>query len=565
MRTSARFGVYAPSQRAAPLRLTLGERDLPLLQRREALHIDLADSHLLVLGAPGAGCDDALRTVAGALALGYTPAEAQYALCDASGSELAELINIPHICFRVDHSEPERMRAGLVELRNVLRAREATRSGESPSSDPFGEIFIFLRGWSALRARPELDEPLTELIERGPASRIHIITTAARPTEIPAHLRDFFTTRLELRLADSYDSHAPHRRAATVPVGCPGRGITPAGEHFLLATTQPHSTRFGPTSPPAYSTALPAHSPGPHPDSPGLGRGDLLADIRAAWSGPPAPQLWELPTHLTYQDLLAGGGLNKPALTSLQLGMSARHRRPATLDLAATGHALIIGEAGSGKTAALRLLARQLTHISPLPRLFLIDPHGHLRMCLPPELIAGSYRSATQARADMEALAQVLAARRTQTHSTADHPHTPDITGRTEPAPPSPSPAPIIVMVDDAELLDPQSSPLAPLAEVFVDAAELGWHLILATAEPAHLSHLPLWRRLLATSPAVFLLSGDFRYRGVSARRDIPGRAQLIIGPAADTVQIAWSAPVAANLSESNRVGPARRGESQRK
>ncbi|MGJ9512349.1 FtsK/SpoIIIE domain-containing protein [Actinotignum sp. GS-2025b] len=529
--TSARFGIYAPSQRATPLRLTLGERDLPLLQRREALHIDLADSHLLVLGAPGAGCDEALQTVAGVLALGYTPAEAQYALCDASGSELAELINIPHICFRVDHSEPERMRAGLVELRNVLRAREAARSGESPSPDPFGEIFIFLRGWSALRARPELDEPLTELIERGPASGIHIITTAARPTEIPAHLRDFFTTRLELRLADPYDSHAPHRRAATVPVGCPGRGITPAGEHFLLATTRPRPDSLG-----------------PHPDSPGVGQGDLLAEIRVAWSGPPAPQLWELPTHLDYQELQAGYGLHKPSLHSLRVGVSARNRGPATLDLAATGHALIIGEAGSGKTAALRLLAQQFAHISPLPRLFLIDPHGYLRTCLPPELIAGSYRSATQARADMEALAQVLAARRTQMHSTADRPHTPDATGHTEPAsspapPPSPSPAPIIVMVDDAELLDPQSSPLAPLAEVLVDAAELGWHLILATAEPAHLSHLPLWRRLLAISPAVFLLSGDFRYRGVSARRDIPGRAQLIIGPAADTVQIAWSPP----------------------
>ncbi|MGJ9713241.1 FtsK/SpoIIIE domain-containing protein [Actinotignum sp. GS-2025d] len=565
VRSSSRFGVYAPSQRAAPLRLTLGERDLPLLQRREAFHIDLGDSHLLVLGAPGAGCDEALRTVAGALALGYTPAEAQYVLCDASGSELAALINVPHICFRVAHSEPERMRAGLVELRNMLRAREAARSGESPSPDPFGEIFIFLRGWSVLRARPELDEPLTELIERGPASRIHIITTAARPTEIPAHLRDFFTTRLELRLADPYDSYAPHRRAATVPVGCPGRGITPAGEHFLLATTKPHSIRSEAASPPVYSTVPPANSLGPRPDSPGVGQGDLLADIRAAWSGPPAPQLWELPTHLDYQELLAGCGLHKPSLHSLRVGVSARNRGPATLDLAATGHALIIGEAGSGKTAALRLLAQQLTHISPLPRLFLIDPHGHLRTCLPPELIAGSYRSATQARADMEALAQVLAARRTQTHSTADRAHIPDTTGRTEPAsspapPPSPSPAPIIVMVDDAELLDPQSFPLAPLAEVLVDAAELGWHLILATAEPAHLSHLPLWRRLLATSPAVFLLSGDFRYRGVSARRDIPGRAQLIIGPAADTVQIAWSPPAAANLSESNRVSPARRG-----
>ncbi|MDY5127969.1 FtsK/SpoIIIE domain-containing protein, partial [Actinotignum sp. SLA_B059] len=517
VRSSSRFGVYAPSQRAAPLRLTLGERDLPLLQRREALHIDLADSHLLVLGAPGAGCDEALRTVAGAIALGFTPAEAQYALCDASGAELTALINMPHICFRVDHSEPERMRTGLAELRNVLRAREAARSEESASPDPFGEIFIFLRGWSALRARPELDEPLTELIERGPASRIHIITTAARPTEIPAHLRDFFTTRLELRLADPYDSHAPHRRAATVPVDCPGRGITSAGEHFLLATTQPH------------------------PDPPGLNRGDLLADIRAAWSGPPAPQLWELPTHLTYHEILAGGGLRKPSLQSLHMGVSARHRGPAALDLADAGHALIIGEAGSGKTAALRLLARQFGHVSPLPRLFLIDPHGDLRTCLPHELIAGSYRSGTQARADMEALAQVLAAR------------------RTDPAPspvPSrvPSLAPIIVMVDDAELLDPQSSPLAPLAEVLVDAAELGWHLILATAEPAHLSHLPLWRRLLATSPAVFLLSGDFRYRGVSARRDIPGRAQLMIGPVADTVQIAWTPPAAANLSESSRV-----------
>lgn len=568
VRTSARFGIYAPSQRAAPLRLTLGERDLPLLQRREALHIDLADSHLLVLGAPGAGCDEALRTIAGALALGYTPAEAQYALCDASGAELAALINVPHICFRVDYSEPERMRAGLVELRNMLRAREAARSGESPSPDPFGEIFIFLRGWSVLRARPELDEPLTELIERGPASRIHIITTAGRPTDIPAHLRDFFTTRLELRLADPYDSHAPHRRAATVPVDCPGRGITPAGEHFLLATTEPYSAHSEAaslpaysTAPPVYSTAPPAHPPGSGPDSPGLDRGDLLANIRVAWSGPPAPQLWELPTHLTYQDLLTGGGLHKPALHSLHLGMSARHRGPATLDLAATGHALVIGEAGSGKTAALRLLARQLTHISPLPRLFLIDPHGHLRTYLPPELIAGSYRSTIQARADMEALAQVLAARRTQTHSTADRAHTPDTTRRTEPAPPqSPSPAPIIVMVDDAELLDPQSSPLAPLAEVLVDAAELGWHLILATAEPSHLSHLPLWRRLLATSPAVVLFSGDFRYRGVSARRDIPGRAQLIIGPVADTVQVAWSPPAAANLEESNRVNPARRG-----
>ncbi|MDV2436713.1 FtsK/SpoIIIE domain-containing protein [Actinotignum sanguinis] len=541
VRTSPRFGMYAPSQRATPLRLTVGERDLPLLQRREALHIDLTDSHLLVLGAPGAGCAEALRTIAGAIALGYTPAEAQYMLCDLGGSELAHLINVPHICFRVDHSELERMRAGLVELRNVLRAREAARSGQSPDPDPFGEIFIFLRGWAALRARPDMDEPLTELIERGPASRIHIITTATRPTEIPAHVRDFFTTRLELRLADPYDSHAPHRRAAAVPVDCPGRGITPAGEHFLLATTRPPvDSGLSHVNSPGARRDVPAlhlDVPASHLDVSASHRGDLLADIRAAWAGPPAPQLWELPAHLSYQELLAGGVPSRPSLNALQLGVSARHRGPAALDLATTGHVLIIGEAGSGKTATLRLLLNQVTQSAPPPRLFLIDPHGQLRTCVPPELIAGSYRTGAQARADMEALAQVLAARRSPV---------PRANNNMEVAAP---PAPIIVMVDDAELLDPQSSALTPLGEVLVDAAELGWHLILTTAEPAHLSHIPLWRRLLATSPAVLLLSGDFRYRGVNARRDIPGRAQLITGSLADTVHIAWLPPNPAYLT----------------
>ena len=115
--------------------------------------------------------------------------------------------------------------------------RQRRASGEpAVADDPFGDVFLVIDGWAALREDFEaLESAITALAARGLSFGIHVVLTASRWAEIRPALKDQIGTRVELRLGDAGDSELNRRAAQHVPHGSPGRGITRFGEHMLIA------------------------------------------------------------------------------------------------------------------------------------------------------------------------------------------------------------------------------------------------------------------------------------------------------------------------------------------
>lgn len=80
-----------------------------------------------------------------------------------------------------------------------------------------------------------LEPVVTDIASRGLGFGIHVVLTASRHMEVRAALKDQLLGRLELRLADPFDSEFDRKAAANVPPGVPGRGQTPAKLHFMTA------------------------------------------------------------------------------------------------------------------------------------------------------------------------------------------------------------------------------------------------------------------------------------------------------------------------------------------
>src|SRR5262249_12657887 len=121
------------------------------------------------------------------------------------------------------------------------------------------------------------------------------------------------------------------RAAAKVPQ-VPGRGLTPGKLHFLAAV----------------------------PRIDGRQRVDDLAEaarslaeaVDGCWPGPAAPRGRMLPAGLPAADLPAPTGRMR-----VPLGRGEADLEPVWHDFAAAPHLTVLGDTGSGKTAALRLVA----------------------------------------------------------------------------------------------------------------------------------------------------------------------------------------------------------------
>src|SRR5690606_14423965 len=79
-------------------------------------------------------------------------------------------------------------------------------------------------------------QPLINAIAtQGLSFGVHLMLGASRWAEIRPIVKDQIGTRLELRLGDPGDSEMNRRTAHQVPVGRPGRGLTPEQLHMLIA------------------------------------------------------------------------------------------------------------------------------------------------------------------------------------------------------------------------------------------------------------------------------------------------------------------------------------------
>jgi ESX secretion system protein EccC len=349
-------GLTAPG-RSGTLSIPLGQVDKPFEQRRETLFRDFsgAGGHMLIVGGPQSGKSTLLRTLVSSFALTHTPWEVQFYGLDFGGGGLAAIADLPHVGGIASRLDPDRVRRAVGEVAGVLARREeffrrrgidsmATyrrlrNSGELPD-EAWGDVFLLIDGWGAFKQDYDmtLEPVVTDIAARGLGYGVHLVITAARYMEMRPALRDQLTTRLELRLGDTLDSDFDRKVAAAIPADRPGRGQTPDKLHWM--------------------TALPRMDGAVRSDDLARGTMDLVGTVRSQWTGPKAPPIRMLPQVLHARDLPKGPeGGNQ----GIAVGIGESNLQPVFVDFDRDPFLLVIGESESGKSAALRLIMKQLT------------------------------------------------------------------------------------------------------------------------------------------------------------------------------------------------------------
>ncbi|MGO2660331.1 type VII secretion protein EccCa [Mycetocola reblochoni] len=517
------------------LGVPIGVVDRPYEQTRELYEVDLsgAGGNVGIAGGPQSGKTTLLRTLVSALALTHTPAEVQFYCIDFGGGGLATLEGLPHLGGIATRRQAERVSRTIAEVTTLLREREqfftdqalegmteyrARRAAGEFAEQRFGDVFLVVDGWGALRSEFEQhDMALREIARQGLAYGVHVMITTNRWTDVHSSLRDQLGTRVELKLGDPIDSVHGMRKAATVPQ-LPGRGINAEGMHFLAGVPRID----GLTS--AEGLAAAAR--------------ELCAAVGEAWAGPAAPPVRMLPPVLDAAEL--------PAPTTpgprIALGHGEQDLEPVWHDFASRPHLSVVGDSASGKTAALRLIARGVvgTFTPEQARVVVIDPRRGLVESVPEGHLSGTAFSASAAEQVIASLVAELRGRVPSADITPAQLRRRDWWSGPE----------LFVFVDDYDLmLSVTGGPLSPLIELIPQAGDIGLHLIVARAGAGssrtamdsvirrlHESNTPeLTLSLPASEPLTFTPG-----RG----RPLPqGRAALLTRRGGTGLQIGWTEP----------------------
>jgi S-DNA-T family DNA segregation ATPase FtsK/SpoIIIE len=499
------------------LEATLGLLDRPAQQRQEPFGIDLSGGrgHLALVGASQTGKSTALRTLLMTLLETYTPDELRAYALDFGGGGLRPFADAPHVGGVATKSDHERVRSTVRQVRALIEdraaafrersidsmsdARAAGRSGRLPA-DLAADVLLVVDGWGALlREHEDLTDDLTEIAAGGLQHGVHLIVTAGRWAELRPAIRESFGSRLELRLNDPMESDLGRRIAETLPVGVPGRGITPDGLHFQIALPRlddrdEHEDLGRRLQ--RFSEELAAHW-----------RGESTWAVRVL---PERVELGELPT------LLTGG---------IAIGVEEQSLSPVALDLAGSDqHLLVLGDPESGRTQALRTVAHGLARrfSAREARLAVVDFRRGLsdigELGLPCRLVTRPPQIEELLRELREVTVERLRA--------LDQ--APAGTGASGPE--------IYVLVDDYDLIGTGAmSPLAGLGDLILQGRDAGIHVVLArSAGGAGRSLMmdPVLARLVESGAPALLLSGDPHegplVRGVRAESLPPGRGRLL-------------------------------------
>lgn len=515
-------GLHAPAYAASgALRVPVALVDRPDQQRREPMFLDFsgAPGHGLVVGAPQSGKSTLLRTAICALALTRTPPEVQFYCVDFSGGELQELRDLPHVGGVATRFDRERVIRTVAEVTGVLTGREeffrthaidsmtAYREDRAAGKWPdqqWGDVFLVIDDWSSFKHEyEELEETVLDLATRGLGYGIHLLLATNRYADVRTALRGTFGNRVELRLTDPMDSEVARKAALNVPVGVPGRGLTPDKHHFLAAVPQ-----FGDSSRTGSRTESTAH---------------LVRAVQSHWQGPEAPPVRVLPT------LLLAGALPRelgPSRAEIALGIDETTLLPFGIDFETDPHVVVIGESASGKTSLLRLLARRISerYTPQDARLVVVDYRRSLLDELPPDHLAEYITNPAKLQSHVEAMAGLAAGRLPGPDVTAEQ-----LRRRSWYTGPE-----VFLLVDDYDLVATSSgNPLNPLLEYLPFARDIGLHIVLcrSSAGAGRAMYEPFMQRLQDLSVFALTLSGDRSegplFGSVAPFRQQPGRATL--------------------------------------
>ncbi|KIQ17199.1 type VII secretion protein EccC [Rhodococcus sp. MEB064] len=489
--------------------------DRPYDQRRDTLALDLtgAAGHVAIVGGPHSGKSTAVCTLVLSLALRYSPSDVQIHCLDFGGGSVGRLRELPHVGSVATRSDTDTVRRIVADVAATLRRREtlfreraigsmaevrrgrATSSADvtAPAMPDVPDLILVIDGWQTIRAEFESLEPaLQTIVSTGLSYGVHVVIAASRWAEIRPAIKDAVTTRVELRMGDPSDSDIGRARAAGVPEGRPGRGMTREGLHLLVAL--PRIDRVG--------------------DSAG-GTGSAIADVARHWAHvSPAPTVQLLPRLLARGDLLAAMPSWPPASSTsftatVPVGVDEDDLAPVLLNLDENPHFIVLGDGRCGKTTLLRTVCAGLVDANDASslRILMIDYRRTLLGDIPDDRLAGHASSGEQATAMVAELSTYLRLRLPGPDTTREQ-----LTARSWWTGPD-----IVVIVDDYDLVvTPHGNPLSELLDLLSRARDIGLHVIVArrSGGAARAMYEPVLARLRDLASPGIVMSGN-REEGV--------------------------------------------------
>ena len=500
-----------------PLAVPIGLVDSPFEQRRDLLVAQLAGAagNVAVVGGPRSGKSTALRTLILSLAEAHDPRDVQFYCLDFGGGALSSLRPLPHVGSVAGRCDVDLIRRTVVQLESLLRAREARRSSPDSitSTDPYGDVFLVIDGWAALRQEFDaIEASITALAAQGLSYGIHVVVSASRWAEIRPALKDQVGTRIELRLGDPAESEMDRKRARQLAQSPPGRGITRDGREFVIAV-------------PRFDAAT--------------------ADrLRTRYGGRVAPPIEVLPERVDYEVVLARSRGPRTA-TQILVGIGETELEAVAMDFAAEAHLVILGQGECGKTATLRTLCREIvrTNTADSAQLFIVDFRRGLLGVVESDHLAAYTPSAAALTPQLSALMQRLQARMPGADVNQQQLRTRSWWSGPE----------IYIVIDDYDLVAAPNgtNPLAPLLDFLPHAKDLGLHAVVARRsggaargmfDPvlSRLRDLGCMGLMMSASPDEGVLLGSVRPSKLP-----PGRGTLLTRAHPEQlIQIAWTEPV---------------------
>ncbi len=444
--------------------------DRPRQQRRDPMWLDFSGSagNTAVIGGPQSGKSMAVRALISGLALTHTPEEVGFYCLDFGGGSLASLRELPHVgsvCSRLD---VDRVRRTIAEMTTLLQAREVAfaelgidsmtsyrrgrRDGSIPADRFAADVFLVVDGWGTMRSEFEEQEVvLTNLAARALGFGIHLVGTANKWSDFRIAIRDLLQGRVELRLGDAFESEIDRKRAALVPAGRPGRGLSPDGMHMMIG--------------------LPRIDGVEDADDVSEGCRAMVTRMKAAWRGAKAAAVRMLPDDLPYAALPQVG--YHPTDKTIPIGIDELELSTVWLDPNADPHFVLFGAPESGKSTVLRaILAGVVKRYTPKEaKIMILDYRRALLGFVETEHMLGY---AASSEAGKQLMSDAAAAVRQRLPG-------PEVTQQQLRDRSWWKGSELFVVVDDYELVATSTgNALAPLIDLVSQASDIGLHIIMA-------------------------------------------------------------------------------------
>ncbi|MEV6761012.1 FtsK/SpoIIIE domain-containing protein [Streptomyces sp. NPDC051105] len=415
-----------PAQGALPA-APYGVEDLPADQARRAVAVDFASfGHLIIAGAPRTGRSQVLRTIAGSLARTNSCADVHLYGIDCGNGALNAVTRLPHCGAVVGRNQTERVERLMSRLSGELSRRQELLAdkgfadiGEQRAAVPEAErlphIVLLLDRWEGWLPtlgelnHGDLTDQIMVMMREGASVGIHLVLTGDRQI-LAGRISSLTEDKYGLRLADRADFSMLDINSRKVPEEIPpGRAFrseTAAETQFALLSAD--------TSGQGQAAAIVA-----------IGEAAAARDAQVPRSRRPF-RVDVLPSRISFEDAWA---MRDPAVAAAPLwalvGVGGDELTAFGPDLAQGVPAFVIGgPAKSGRSTTLLGFAR--SYLANGVRIVVAAPRMSPLRDL--EGQEGVLKVFTGRDIDEDELTEVIA---------------------------SASPAePIVVLVDDAEVLD---------------------------------------------------------------------------------------------------------------